>query len=656
MSFLIAAAAALAALYPVARAQPGLAQGSESDALRLLPAESQVLVRLQSIDALLELVNRFGAVSGAPAFTATELLEDLNVPGDASQIDSSRALWLAFSQTPAPAVTFAVPARDAAALIAALELGGQAKTLASGGYVGISNGGGLELHAEPPALAAKMRPGLVSVHVDLATLIEAYRPFIEMGLEQVETQLDSEASQAAPGAPDMAPMIEAYVDFAWDFFDSAEHLDLVLAQQGASLELQSTLSTLEGSPLAGWGTGPAVQLGAWPAQIDPKSTLSMAFAGDWASLMKRMQPMTEASLGVYPQVMQSFLREYISAVEGMYGLMGPVFAGGDLSAGGMRMGYLVASEKPQELASAMTALSQRLPQGDDGFGVSLTPPEPVELGPVKAQRMRLQIDAAALGRSLGQAVSEADQIELDQGMKALFGPDGLDFTLAVHPKSVALAMGGDDDFARSVLSERSAAGSSVPLDLQRALAAVEGSNTALVYRFDMGRLTAQLSDLADALGQSSVELAMLPKESLPMCVWGSIRGPVWSSGIQVELESLLAFVNAAAQAQPDVGEDEELSQAMAQMHLTMIAGALELYAVQHDGSYPESLSVLVERDASGESFLAELPLDPWKNPYVYEPPPGPEQAFKLISYGADGAPGGAGIVADIDYASLRAGR
>jgi general secretion pathway protein G len=42
-----------------------------------------------------------------------------------------------------------------------------------------------------------------------------------------------------------------------------------------------------------------------------------------------------------------------------------------------------------------------------------------------------------------------------------------------------------------------------------------------------------------------------------------------------------------------------------------------------------------------------LPLDPWGNPYVYLIPGRDRQAFEIISYGADGEPGGEGKAADL---------
>ena len=51
------------------------------------------------------------------------------------------------------------------------------------------------------------------------------------------------------------------------------------------------------------------------------------------------------------------------------------------------------------------------------------------------------------------------------------------------------------------------------------------------------------------------------------------------------------------------------------------------------------------------SFLdpPRVPLDPWNNPYVYT---SDGSTYKIVSYGADGAPGGDGVNADISSDAL----
>ncbi len=50
----------------------------------------------------------------------------------------------------------------------------------------------------------------------------------------------------------------------------------------------------------------------------------------------------------------------------------------------------------------------------------------------------------------------------------------------------------------------------------------------------------------------------------------------------------------------------------------------------------------------GPYLPQDIPADPWSNPYIYRyPPEGGGLEPEIISYGADGKPGGDGIFADI---------
>ncbi|MGB3456451.1 MAG: type II secretion system major pseudopilin GspG [Litorimonas sp.] len=77
------------------------------------------------------------------------------------------------------------------------------------------------------------------------------------------------------------------------------------------------------------------------------------------------------------------------------------------------------------------------------------------------------------------------------------------------------------------------------------------------------------------------------------------------------------------------------------------------------GRYPtqeQGLSVLVQAPDGSPNWFGpyldgEIPLDPWGNSYVYVEPgldaAGRQLSPSVISYGADGAPGGSGDAADI---------
>ena len=77
---------------------------------------------------------------------------------------------------------------------------------------------------------------------------------------------------------------------------------------------------------------------------------------------------------------------------------------------------------------------------------------------------------------------------------------------------------------------------------------------------------------------------------------------------------------------------------VAKTDIMQISTAIDSWMVVNGGKSPDSLEVLEQPDENGQSFLKKLPLDPWKNPYIYEPPMG-GQGYRVISYGQDGVPG-----------------
>jgi general secretion pathway protein G len=89
-----------------------------------------------------------------------------------------------------------------------------------------------------------------------------------------------------------------------------------------------------------------------------------------------------------------------------------------------------------------------------------------------------------------------------------------------------------------------------------------------------------------------------------------------------------------------------------------IEEALGLFKLDN-GFYPstdQGLKALVEKPETGriptkysvDGYLKKKPVDPWGSDYVYLSPGLHSQQFDLISYGADGQPGGEGFDADIN--------
>ncbi|MFQ5647021.1 MAG: type II secretion system major pseudopilin GspG [bacterium] len=91
----------------------------------------------------------------------------------------------------------------------------------------------------------------------------------------------------------------------------------------------------------------------------------------------------------------------------------------------------------------------------------------------------------------------------------------------------------------------------------------------------------------------------------------------------------------------------------AKTQISMLGQALDTFRLDV-GRYPdtsEGLEALREQPAGLDSWEGpylnrEVPEDPWKNEYVYTSP-GSHGEYDLVSYGADGSPGGEGENQDI---------
>lgn len=93
---------------------------------------------------------------------------------------------------------------------------------------------------------------------------------------------------------------------------------------------------------------------------------------------------------------------------------------------------------------------------------------------------------------------------------------------------------------------------------------------------------------------------------------------------------------------------EESKVKTTRVQMANIGEALKLYRLQN-GQYPTSadgLKTLVTPDKDGKRYMDAVPKDAWGNAFVYLAP-GVHGDFDIMSYGADGKPGGTGYDADI---------
>lgn len=107
-----------------------------------------------------------------------------------------------------------------------------------------------------------------------------------------------------------------------------------------------------------------------------------------------------------------------------------------------------------------------------------------------------------------------------------------------------------------------------------------------------------------------------------------------------------------------LGRPDEAKVTKAKVDMKSIEESLGLFKLDN-GFYPsteQGLKALVSKPEIGriptrysaEAYLRKIPVDPWGNPYLYLSPAVHSRDFDLISYGADGEPGGEGFDADIN--------
>ncbi len=105
-----------------------------------------------------------------------------------------------------------------------------------------------------------------------------------------------------------------------------------------------------------------------------------------------------------------------------------------------------------------------------------------------------------------------------------------------------------------------------------------------------------------------------------------------------------------------VGRTEEAKKTQVKLQIRNIEQALKLFKLDN-GFYPsteQGLQALVTKPEIGripanyrnEAYIDRVPKDPWGSEYIYVYP-GERGDYDIISYGADGIPGGEGEDADI---------
>ena len=143
------------------------------------------------------------------------------------------------------------------------------------------------------------------------------------------------------------------------------------------------------------------------------------------------------------------------------------------------------------------------------------------------------------------------------------------------------------------------------------------------------------------------------------CLSSQVRGPQSARGftlIEIMVVVVILGILAALVVPKVMSRADDARVTAAKQDISQIMQALNLYKLDNS-RYPsaeQGLQALVTKPTVDPippnwrtgGYLPKVPVDPWKNPYQYANP-GIKGDVDVLSYGADGKPGGTDYDADI---------
>ena len=153
-----------------------------------------------------------------------------------------------------------------------------------------------------------------------------------------------------------------------------------------------------------------------------------------------------------------------------------------------------------------------------------------------------------------------------------------------------------------------------------------------------------------------IDLTMNPRPSLPLARMHSLRHRLTKGFTLIELMVVLVIIGVlAALIVPNVlDRADDARTTAARTDVNNLMQALKLYKLDNQ-RYPtaaQGLQALLAKPAEGpiptnwKHYLDKLPNDPWGRAYQYLNP-GVHGEIDVLSFGADGQPGGEGKNADV---------
>lgn len=630
-------ATVLLALIPQTPAQP---------LARLVPRDTVIYVEMPSLDRFVSAWRRTHDSfdpSGKDSIDLDHMLKEFDVPCSAADLDTKRplALCLTMAREPGaePKPVFLLPARSPENFAKSLSTPEhKVTTLVDGSYVLVApESPSIERDGNAAPIALGLPQGDVVARIDLARLIEQFRPMIDPMLEQIEAASEEMAAGAAGGV-DVSPVMGMYMDGLRDFFDSAQTLDVAGRLESSRMELAFDLSNKPGSVLANFGSKEKTDVRALSRYFDSQSAINVLAGMDMQAMTKRFGPLYQAMPEMYPEPMRAAMKRMFGQMGELGAQLGNAMCASlDFGADGLRGAYFLRARDANKVLEAYKTMMTSAP----GLAFEALPASTVDGAAVIGWRMRF--DAKALG------AAEEQGEQLSEMVKRIYGADGIVVRLATKADLCVLVLGGDEAFLKSTLARVNGAPQPLPPSVQRALEQVAGMSPCFVTHWDFGRMMKGISSLAGSLAPMAESMPELPFSIL---AWGGVDGPVWHGALGCDLDEVAAAMRAV-----EVQRAAQMNSNRAKADIISIMASLDEFAINNSGKYPDSLEPLVTPDANGHAYLeGEHPLlDPWGRKYAYAPASSATPHPRVSTLGRDGKAGGIGEDADIDSDTLGVG-
>lgn len=517
----------------------------ENDAAWLVPPDATIVVRLESTQAWNELVRAFAPLAGEAAqHDLQAVLDGLASPATQGvkaatpRLDPARPLYLALTLDPSAGqfVTLVAPVTNGQPFRFQPSVG-PTTNVVHGGYTGVSNRPGYAANAAPNALLAELRAGLVSVHLDLATLIAAYRPLIDMGLGQFETMLD-QAPVDDEMPFDVQPLMGVYLDAARALVNGADSLDLLLERRGDELDLRFDYREREERA----GVAAVADVTPLLGYVDPASSIQMALNGKLTDYFDLFEDLTESVLAIYPEPLRTDMRKLLELQDELDPLLLPgLVVGFDFGALGMHGSYVLRSPRPAELQAKIEELLRGLDH--EGGLLRVGAAEVLVVEGVEARVLPLEIQHEAMLDALARMSSGGLPPQAEQFRATMETLYGRDLRLGIVPRGelVALVLAGDDADLRADVARLEAPAPAAP-ELVGLLGHVANGTLGLAYQLDFGRWMGQMFGALQGVLPGPV--GTFPDCEASVGFWGSAGGRTWSGGMVMRLAELIGFVQA----------------------------------------------------------------------------------------------------------------